>query len=229
MRNIILDNPIWNAMISGNNSLTIGNEYAKFFPEDVAPFAGLKEFDEQSFQQLHNIFPKNRVAVIFSAMPVEIPANWNVKDSIKAFQMIFDRVNKPLPGDEVEILSLSKEHVPEMIALTKLTHPGPFAKRTIEFGNYFGIFKNSNLVAMAGQRLNPGRYVEISAVCTHPEHAGKGYGKALINNLVQRINSEGNVPILHVRADNEHACSIYKYLGFTIRSEININVIQKEV
>ena len=82
---------------------------------------------------------------------------------------------------------------------------------------------------MAGQRLHVGNYVEISAVCTHPEHTGKGYGKMLINSQVQKIVSENNIPILHVRADNEHAINLYKHLGFSVRSKMNIKAIQKVV
>ena len=227
MANKVLDNPIWNAMISGNRHLANGNGYAKFFPDDVGPFAGLKKFDEQSFRQLHNMLPENRVAVIFSATHLEIPDYWEIKDSIKALQMIFTGGPESLLNYNEDILMLNKEHVPQMISLTKLTHPGPFVKRTIEFGNYFGIFKKHNLIAMAGQRLQPGRYIEISAVCTHPDYAGKGYGKALINKQVQKIISENNIPILHVRTDNEHAVSLYKRLGFTTRHEMHINVIKK--
>lgn len=228
MKDSILDNPIWNAMISGNSNLALGNEYAKFFPEDIGPFAGLKKFDDQSFKQLHNILPGNRVAVIFSATHLEIPAYWKIKDTIKALQMIANTPGKSLPNNNAEIVMLNNKHVTQMIALTKLTNPGPFEKRTIEFGDYFGIFSNDNLIAMVGKRLNPGRYVEISAVCTHPDYAGKGYSKALISGLVHKIDSEDNIPILHVRADNEHAINLYKHIGFTVRQEININVIQKE-
>ena len=106
MLNRVLDNPIWNAMISGNSNLAIGNGYAKFFPDDVGPFAGLKKFDEQSFQQLHNILPMNRVAVIFSALHLEIPANWEIKESINALQMIFTGSTKPLLNYNSDIVRL---------------------------------------------------------------------------------------------------------------------------
>ncbi len=113
------------------------------------------------------------------------------------------------------------------MALTQLTHPGPFLERTIEFGNYEGIFNSGELIAMAGQRMHAYEYVEISAVCTHPDHTGKGYGRSLINNQVYKIVEETNIAFLHVRADNKHAIKLYKHLGFTVRSEINIYVLQK--
>jgi predicted GNAT family acetyltransferase len=81
---------------------------------------------------------------------------------------------------------------------------------------------------MAGRRMHVNEYVEISAVCTHPDHTGKGYGKSLINNQLRKIAAEGSIPFLHVRADNEHAINLYKHLGFTVRSELNIYIIRKE-
>ena len=129
--------------------------------------------------------------------------------------------------DTTEIAALGKEHVPQMLSLTKLTNPGPFSERTIEFGNYTGIFNSGELVAMAGQRLHPFNYIEISAVCTHPDHAGKGYGKALVAGQAKQILSAGSIPFLHTRTDNTTAIRLYERLGFTVRSEVMFYVIQK--
>ena len=115
-----------------------------------------------------------------------------------------------------------------MIALTQLTEPGPFLQRTIEFGNYKGIFSSEELVAMAGQRMHPYNYVEISAVCTHPGYTGNGYARSLMNDQIRKIVEEGNIPFLHARDDNKHAIELYKRIGFTVRAEMNIHVLQKE-
>jgi predicted GNAT family acetyltransferase len=126
-----------------------------------------------------------------------------------------------------KIIPLSKENVPEMIELTQLTEPGPFLERTIEFGNYKGIFINGKLAAMAGWRMQPFQYVEISAVCTHPDYTGKGLGTALMKDQVISILDEGKIPFLHVRSDNEIAIKLYKRLGFTVRRHMNFYVLQK--
>ncbi len=126
-----------------------------------------------------------------------------------------------------KMIPLVKKDIPQMFDLIGLTNPGPFSMRTIEFGNYTGIFAGRNLVAMAGQRLHPEPYVEISAVCTHPDHAGKGYGNALIQKQVHDVLNAGNIPFLHVRESNEHAIKLYKSLGFEIRSPMNLNAIHK--
>ena len=116
-----------------------------------------------------------------------------------------------------------------MLALTQLTHPGPFLKRTIEFGNYKGIFDSGELIAMAGQRMHPKEFIEISAVCTHPGYTGKGYGRMLVFDQIRKIMAEGCIPFLHVRSDNQNAIKLYKHLGFSLRREMNIYVLQKDI
>ena len=109
-----------------------------------------------------------------------------------------------------------------------MTHPGPFFKRTIEFGNYEGVFKGDELVSMAGQRLHAGEFVEISAVCTHPAHSGKGYATALIISQVHQILSASAIPFLHVKDDNLQAIKLYKSLGFEVRKRMDIYSIRKK-
>ena len=81
---------------------------------------------------------------------------------------------------------------------------------------------------MAGQRFHPYNYVEISAVCTHPDHAGKGYAKQLLLSQINHIIDEGNIPFLHVREDNHRALEVYKRLGFETRTAISFFVLQKK-
>ena len=226
MAHHVLDNPAWNAMSSANSHLALGNDRVKFFPEEVGPFAGLKNYDEQSFLELYDLIPSERTIAIPNSNPLLIPDYWKVKDRFDVPQMIFNNNTLPsisFPG----IVPLYQKDIPQMIALTQLTQPGPFLERTIEFGNYTGIFDSGELVAMAGQRMHANEYIEISAVCTHPGHSGKGYGSSLINYQVQKIVEEGNIPFLHVKSDNEHAINLYKRLGFTARSKMNMYVLQK--
>ena len=53
----------------------------------------------------------------------------------------------------------------DMIRLVELTKPGPFADRTMELGDFFGIRVGGALVAMAGERMKADGTTEISAVC----------------------------------------------------------------
>ena len=222
----ILDNPAWNAMISHNRELALGDEETRYFPEELSPFAGLKTVTAESLNKLHAMLPAGRVAALVIAEELSIPADWKILYEVSLFQMSCENF---IPGAATahEILPLGKEHVPEMIALTRLTNPGPFAERTIDFGHYTGIFSSGKLAAMAGQRLHAFDYAEISAVCTHPEHLGKGYGSALVSSQAERIIQGGKIPFLHVKKDNTAAIKLYERLGFEIRKEVNFYVIQK--
>jgi predicted GNAT family acetyltransferase len=113
-----------------------------------------------------------------------------------------------------------------MLALVELTHPGPFAKRTPELGTYLGIREAGQLVAMAGERLKPIEYTEISAVCTHPDYRGRGYASSLVSILTQRITERNEIPFLHVRTENVGAIRVYEKLGFKTRRIINITIVK---
>ena len=127
-----------------------------------------------------------------------------------------------------EILELGPSDVPEMMELTALTKPGPFGKRTHELGSYLGIRHNGKLVAMAGERLKVPGYTEVSAVCTHPEHTGRGYARILMMEVMQRIRSRGETPFLHVRGDNVRAIELYERLGFSQRVLLHFAVLRKD-
>lgn len=127
----------------------------------------------------------------------------------------------------LELISLTEEHVSQMLSLTKLTNPGPFAPRTIDFGHYRGIFEGDQLAAMAGQRLYAFNYAEVSAVCTHPDHTGKGYARQLLIHQINRITASGDIPYLHVRSDNDRAIKVYESLGFVTRCNVWFYVIKK--
>jgi ribosomal protein S18 acetylase RimI-like enzyme len=214
-------------MISHNSHLTLGNEEARYFTEEVSPFAGIKNVNPKSLKELHSMLPEGRVVALVIAEELSFPGDWKILYEVSLFQMSCENFT-PAPDTGHQIRELEMEHVPEMIALTKLTNPGPFAERTIEFGHYTGVFSSGKLVAMAGQRLHAFNFAEISAVCTHPEHLGKGYGSALVSRQAGRIIQDAKIPFLHVKKDNRPAIKLYERLGFEIRKEVSFYVIQKQ-
>jgi ribosomal protein S18 acetylase RimI-like enzyme len=221
----VLDNPGWNSLISGNKNFANGNESAKYFDKDVAPFFGLKENSIADFEQLYALIQPDEVVIHIASVERDIPGYWKILNCIKGLQMVYE--GTPAPDLSFNIVPLNLEHVPQMLALTKLTQPGPFLQRTIEFGYYTGIFDGNQLVAMAGQRLHIFNYAEISAVCTHPDYLGRGYAKQLLLHQAKRIIAAGDVPFLHLREDNERALNVYKSLDFKIRSDIWFYVLQR--
>jgi predicted GNAT family acetyltransferase len=221
----VLNNPAYNALVTGCSHLSACEGPARFFPKEVSPFAGLQQYDEHHFALLYKVLPPKSTVALFTAQDITIPQSFTVTHKSVIYQMTGENVITP-EDNNLELVDLDTTHVPEMLALTKLTNPGPFATRTIEFGHYKGIFVNGQLVAMAGHRLHAGPFIEISAVCTHPNFTGKGYARALMIYQANSIKQQGNTPFLHVRTDNTQAIALYKKLGFAVRSDINLHIIK---
>jgi predicted GNAT family acetyltransferase len=221
----ILDNPIWNALQTGSSKLAEGDDLAKFLHRDVGLFAGLKENSIEDLMHLQEQTPLKTPAVLFVPAEITVPNVWSVLVTKPLLQMVYLHQAPPEPLGEV--VALSEKDVDAMLTLTAITEPGPFLSRTIDFGNYEGIFEAGELIAMAGQRLQPDPYVEISAVCTHPDHVGKGYAAMLVRNQIRSILERSRVPFLHVLPENTAACRLYLKLGFEIRREMLCYVLER--
>lgn len=221
----VLDNPAWNALVTGNKTFAGGNDAAKYFPKEVSPFVGIPEISAKNFNLLYDIIPFESRFIFIAPHDIVIPEQWEIVHYLKCLQMVFEG---EAPADVSEgLVPLTEQYVPQMLELTQLTNPGPFIERTIEFGHYQGIFDGDKLVAMAGQRLNPAPYAEISAVCTHPDHLGHGYASKLLLNQIKRIKEAGEIPFLHVKSENERAIKVYEKIGFVTRKEMSFYVLRK--
>ena len=113
-----------------------------------------------------------------------------------------------------------------MRALAGLTKPGPFVERTHELGRFIGIRHEGQLVAMAGERMRPPGWTEISAVCTDPQFRGQGLATRLTLAVAAAIRARGDTPFLHVMADNVTAIRLYETLGFRARRSAPFVVVQ---
>jgi ribosomal protein S18 acetylase RimI-like enzyme len=208
----VLDRCIWNSLSSCHASFAEGNEFAKRFPPAVTALAAIRDFSVASFDSLTRLVGPGETAILFvDSIPI-LPAGWTVMREVPLAQMVWSgSVNG---GDESQIEQLSVANADEMLALTELTKPGPFGKRTPELGTYLGIRDSGRLVAMAGERLRVPGFTEISAVCTHPEFQGHGFARMLISSVIRRTTARGDTPFLHVAQVNTRAIQVYEQLGF---------------
>ena len=223
----LLYNPVYNALCSKDAHLGAGTEKVKYFDEAVSPFAGFDENYERGFDDLYDLLPSGRKILYATPKLITKPKGWQLLHPIKGLQFLFTgKIN--WNRQDIEPMPLQYNHVEEMIQLAILTKPGPFGKRTIDFGNYFGIFYRGRLVAMTGQRLHVGNFTEISAVCTHPDYLGKGFATVLLQHQLDLILNAGQTPFLHVREDNHRAIALYECTGFSVQRPMNFYFLKKE-
>ena len=225
----ILDNMIWNAISTGNNDIAIIDGDVGCYLQEIAPFAGMKVFNDVNLKKLYEFIPSNRSVAISSLNKMDHDeSRWKLIQPMDVTQMVFEHsVNTFITKNSPLIVPLSEEYVPQMMELTALTRPGPFLQQTIRFKNYFGIFIEERLAAMTGQRMHPRPYMEVSAVCTHPDFRGSGYAKALMLHVMKIILDNSFTPFLHVLSNNTNAIEIYKTIGFKTRKQIFVDVIQR--
>ncbi len=153
----------------------------------------------------------------------ELPSGWHELAGAGGVQLTGEAVaGEPDP----EAVRLTAEDVPEMLDLVARTKPGPFLPRTIELGTYLGIRREGRLVAMAGERLHPPGWTEISAVCTDPGSRGQGLGRRLVLAVAHGIRERGATPMLHAAATNTGAIALYERLGFRQRERGAIRFAQ---
>jgi ribosomal protein S18 acetylase RimI-like enzyme len=221
-----LDHPVWHALLTRQASLAEGGALARRYPPAIAPFAAMVDDSPQSFAALGALMTASDHAVLFTSDPVTAPAGFKIHLAKTGEQMIGTPVEATLPG--ADIVTLGAADVPAMMELTKLTNPGPFALRAHELGTFLGIRIGGRLVAMAGERMKPAEYTEITAVCVHPDHRGRGYAQSLLGAVARQIGAHGEIPFLHVFSDNDSAIALYRRQGMEIRRRICVTVLARD-
>jgi predicted GNAT family acetyltransferase len=219
-------NPVWSALHTKHRHFALQAGDACRYPADVAPFAAVASPSSDALLQLHSLLmPVESVWIIGESYPQ--PEKLAFEQTLVCLQMVLP-AKIASPKQTIEILPLSNDHAPEMVALTDLAFPGFFRARTCEMGSYFGIRSNGRLIAMGGERLTLDGYPEISGICTHPDHRGKGYAENLIWHLVRNHRREGLVSWLHVSATNQRAIDLYRRMGFTEVRKVTLHRVSRK-
>lgn len=227
-----LDNVIWRALTTRDAEFAESFDEARRFVREVGPLGAFWEHGERGYASLAGLVGVGGTVGLFLNDPYEPRASWSFVAGAPLLQMVADDgVAQPALNTELrglDLIELGRQDSREMIELTALTKPGPFGSRTHELGTYLGIRSEGKLVAMAGERLKVPGHTEVSAVCTHPEHTGKGYAALLMTEVMKRIRDREETPFLHVRQDNVRAVEIYKRLGFRERKLGHFAVLRKD-
>jgi ribosomal protein S18 acetylase RimI-like enzyme len=215
-----LDNPAWSALTGPQRGQAeVAGRVARYRP-GISLFAA---FDGPPG-------PDHWAAMADLAGPSELvitavctgtpPVGWSVEFDGDAAQMTgagIDGVAGPGPDG---VVRLGVDDVDDMMDLVAETRPGPFTQRTWELGGYLGVRRGGRLVAMAGERMRPVGWAEISAVATRHEHRGQGLGRMLVGAVASGIVARGETPVLHVSTDNTGAIRLYESMGFDRRGTV---------
>jgi GNAT superfamily N-acetyltransferase len=190
------------------------------YPVDVSPFLALPPVpDAQDWADVATLVGPGGVLPL-AGVAVPPPDGWQIVAEIAGVQLVDDGVRAAADPDAVR---LTAADVPEMLDLVDRTRPGPFLSRTIEMGTYLGLRSEGRLVAMAGERLHPPGWTEISAVCTDAAFRGQGLATRLVLAVADGIRRRGETPFLHATADNP-AVGLYEHLGFRLRRRATFQI-----
>jgi ribosomal protein S18 acetylase RimI-like enzyme len=232
----LLDDPVWHALTGPHRRFAVapnrgdGSARAYRYRRDVGPFATVRDVaDPDAWRDLAEVCESDdRVALVApnSVGPSAPPAGWALVTVLLAAQMVAPANGSTLDAAPESVVALGSRDVDEMMSLAELTHPGPFGVSTVSLGGYLGVRRDNRLVAMAGRRLSLPGWIEISAVCTHPDHRGQGLAGLLIAAVDAAIRRQGSRAFLHVIHGNTGAYELYRRLGFTTRTDVTFTVVR---
>jgi len=221
----LLDNITWHTLAGAHAHHSAGGPAARRFAQGFSPILGFVDPKAPDFDALAEHCAIGE-AFYTDGWSGPIPRGWKLDVESTMFKMVWEA---PMPDrDEApDAERLDPMHAPRALELATLTHPGPFAIRTIELGQYFGYFEGERLVAMAGERMCALPMREISGVCTHPDLQGRGMARRLVLKLVRRQMQRREIPFLHVMSGNTLARGLYERMGFRNYRESPVRVISR--
>lgn len=218
-----LDNLAWHALTGPQAHLAqrSGNGRAARYHHRISPICAVERTDDEGWAGLAEIASPKGYVSLFRDEIGEPPPGWAEIFQEKTAQYVSDALEPP---PDIGIEELGPDDVEDMVALTRLTEPGPFSAETYRTGRYFGLRRDGNLVAMAGERMRAEGWGEVSAVCVHPDGQRQGLGEALTLAAARAITDRGDRAMLHVRSDNDPAHRLYIRLGFTVRRQVSVGL-----
>lgn len=220
-----LDRPVWASLVHAPQ-LAEGGDLARRYRRDVHLFASARDDDGASLAALAGLVEGGESIFVLQVPHIEVPPGLQALRRAQGVQMLAMRPVDPLDVEE-SVLALTDEDAPEMLALARLTEPGPFLARTHTMGRFFGVRIQGRLAAMAGERMHFAGATEVSGVCTHPDFRGRGLARRLSSVVAHAIQQRGEQAFLHAWTTNHAAIALYESLGFQTRTEVQVAVLAR--
>lgn len=221
----ILDDIFWKALSGAQARFAEGSGNARRYAHGFSPILGFADRENPDFAALEPYCdPGERFYV--DTWSGAAPPGWSIAIEKRMKRMVWTG-DLPEEDPSLEVRALDATHAQQALDLAMLTNPGPFGLRTIELGEYLGVFEGERLVAMAGERLQAGPYREVSGVCTHPDFQGRGLARRLSLKIVRLQMLRKQLPFLHVISSNTNAHALYERMGFRDYKETVVRVVEK--
>lgn len=225
-RDELLDRPIWHAFTTRQAALAERGAGALRLRGEYGIFASAADAAPASLAGLAALVPaEGELAVIQAEDHPDLPGVVMTPQPTIC-QMVAGEL-RALPPPDFEVVDLGDGDAGAMLELATLTRPGPFFARTHQMGAFIGVREAGRLIAMAGERMRLPGLTEVSAVCTHPDHRGRGYAAALMGIVAGRILARGETPFLHVYAHNTGAIALYEHLGYRLRRQMRMWLLSR--
>ncbi|HVE88651.1 MAG TPA: GNAT family N-acetyltransferase [Burkholderiaceae bacterium] len=222
----LLDNIFWHALSGPQAKFAAGNGAARRYAPGFSPIVAFAAQIRPDLSALA-AFCQPGEHFYTEGWTGAASTGWHIKVESTMLKMVWEAGMPPM-DEAPDAVRLNAKHAPQALELAELTHPGPFGLRTIELGEYFGVFDGAQLIAMAGERSHAGLLREVSGVCTHPDFQGRGLAKRLMLKLIRREMLRNETPFLHVMHDNSGARRLYERMGFRNYKETVVRVISRD-
>lgn len=219
-----LDRPVWASLTSLHAGLAQGGALAKRYLPDINRFASARDDSEEALAALAALVRPAGPVFVLQVPEIRIPPALAVGKRAMGVQMVAVAPIAPETGPD-EVIVLGDADAQEMLALATLTEPGPFLRHTHRMGRFVGIRIDGRLAAMAGERFRFPGHTEVSGVCTHPDFRGRGLARRLSRHVAAGIAARGDTAFLHAWKSNTAAIRLYETLGFRLRCEVNVAVL----
>lgn len=214
----MLDNPIWHSLRTRHAHLERPAGIARRYPPQVTPFVAVREASSQGARDLETLLEPGEHVGILSVIP---PMRWKIIKEIEIRQYVWP--TEATANLDAGAVRLDDTHLDAMLELTALVYPAYFRAGTAHLGDYYGIFEDGRLAAMAGIRMSMDGFQELSAICTHPDYRGRGFAGRLTRHLAHQVTAQGDIAFLHTESDNP-AQGMYEKLGFRLRATMPFHV-----
>jgi ribosomal protein S18 acetylase RimI-like enzyme len=213
--------PIWPTLAGAHARYSVGDDRVRRYRDGFAPMAAFRDRASADGRRLAALFKPGEMAYLADIDPAGPHwADWHLQRAVPAERQVWCGKLPPRVREVAGLVRLGLPDATRMAALAeRAALGGPFGRRNVELGAFYGIERDGELVAMAGERLRADGHREIGSVATLPSHRGQGLATALVARLVADALAAGERPFLHVAAANP-AARVYRRLGFRREREV---------